>query len=80
MEQIGRFNVDRAGDAYDKGVRFKMVIISEFDKNDKEIVRKTFYCLGDTSPLQTEAQVAQLMHHPNNSKVILDLALRVTAV
>lgn len=43
MKQVGRFDVEDVGIIYDGDIPYKMIILTEFDKNDKEIDRRVFY-------------------------------------
>lgn len=75
VKEVGRFNVDFAGSAYDGKIPYEMVIISEFDGN-KEIGRKCFYfrCNNRNEncyiiPLMdTEAEVEKWFKHRNNAR------------
>lgn len=42
IKMIGKFNVDYEGRSYDGNQVYEIVIISEFDRADKEIARKVF--------------------------------------
>ena len=71
---IGKYNVDSCGAAYDGKIKYQMVIISEFDSNDKEINRSTYYflCGKDliTPEFKTEADVEKITKYYRNYEKI----------
>lgn len=74
MKTIGRFNVDYCGAAWNGSTKYEMVIISEFDNNDKEIRRYTYYFLrGDgliIPDFKTEAEVKDILrNYSNNARI-----------
>lgn len=77
VKQIGKYNVDYAGFVYDNNISYHMVIVDEFDENDKPTgVRKTFYFRSNSDTteeyimpdLSTEEKVDYWMEYPNHSK------------
>ena len=71
---IGKYNVDYCGNAWDGKTKYVMVIISEFDSNDKEIDRNIYYflCGKDliTPEFKTEADVEAITkHYRSNAKI-----------
>jgi len=71
---IGKYNVDYCGAAYDGKIKYEMVIISEFDSNDREINRSIYYFLcgkGLTTPeFKTEADVEKITQYYRNHEKI----------
>lgn len=51
MLQINQYNVDIYGDGLKEYEGFYMVIIVEFDENDKQLEQKTFYFKSKTIKL-----------------------------
>ena len=77
IKQIGKYNVDYAGLSYDGKTPYHMVIIEEFDQNDKPTGnRKTFYFRGNRTmaeryimpDLSTEEAIDEWMRYPSYSK------------
>ena len=71
---IGKYNVDYCGNVWDGKIKYNMVIISEFDSNDKEISRSIYYFLcgkGLTTPeFKTEADVEKITkYYRNHAKI-----------
>ena len=71
---VGKYNVDYCGAVYDGKIKYEMVIISEFDSNDREISRSIYYFLcGEdliTPEFQTEADVEKITkYYQNNAKI-----------
>lgn len=75
VKEVGRFNIDFAGSAYDGKIPYEMVIISEFDGN-KEIGRKCFYFRVNTAcdntykipHFTTEEEVERFYKRKNNAR------------
>lgn len=65
MEEI---NVDYAGKIWDGSKMYEMVIISQFDEFDKEVLRKTFYFRDMYDLSLTQARYI-LANFPNASKL-----------
>lgn len=51
MLQINQYNVDIYGDGLKEYEGFYMVVIVEFDENDKQLEQKTFYFKSETIKL-----------------------------
>lgn len=71
---VGRYNLDFCGKAGKNG-EYEMLIVSEFDDNDNEIARKTFYLNNTVETakrlLNSEILIAELMERPNYSRIRL---------
>jgi len=74
VEYVGKYNLDFCGKAGNND-EYEMLIVSEFDENDNEIVRKTFYLKNTVETakrlLNSEILIAELMERPNNSRIRL---------
>lgn len=77
IKQIGKYNVDYEGLSYEGNIPYHMVIIEEFDQDDKPIGnRKTFYFRRNRTTteryimpnLSTEEAIDKWMLYPNYSK------------
>lgn len=80
IQRIGKYNVDYAGSIYDKNIPYHMVIIEEFDRDDKPTgKRKTFYfrenranrkteCKYLCPQFSTESEITNLMSYPEYSR------------
>ena len=72
VEYVGKYNLDFCGKAGNND-EYEMLIVSEFDENDNEIVRKTFYLKNTVETakrlLNSEILIAELMERPNNSRI-----------
>lgn len=79
VEQIGKYNVDYAGDSFDGNTKYTLLIISEFDNND-EVDRRIIYIKGDGPRLKTEEQIEAFMSYPNYTKLIWKMVPTITVV
>lgn len=73
MYQVGKYNVDFAGEIYDKETCYQMVIISEWDKNNKLVGKqKTFYFLCVNCSIldcfNTESEIKQIFKQKEYSR------------
>lgn len=70
MYQIGKYNVDNAGEIIDniKHIRYQLVIISKFDGNN-EVGRKSYYFHTSTPLPRTNNEVAKIFEQVKHSKV-----------
>lgn len=71
---VGKYNVDYCGNVWDGKTKYNMVIISEFDRDEKEVNRNTYYFLcgkGLIAPeFKTEADVEKITkYYRNNEKI-----------
>ena len=80
VEQIGKYNVNYAGYSFDGSTEYALLIISEFDANDKEVDRRTLYIAGDAPKLKTEEQIAIFMQYPNYTKLLYEMVPTITVI
>ena len=74
IRQVGRFNVNYAGNAYEKGTRYSMIIIEEFEGNRFiPESRRVLYVKNGTGyvapDLQTEDEVRSFLKYRNYEKL-----------
>ena len=71
---VGKYNLDFPGRAGNNN-EYEMLIVSEFDENDNEVARKTFYLNNTVETakrlLDSEIMIAELMERPNYSRIRL---------
>lgn len=80
VEEIGKYNVDYAGAAYDNGgTKYAMVVISEFTA-DKETARKVFYFLGAAPKFHNEKEIDEIFLFPNYSKLKINHYLTIKSI
>lgn len=73
IKMIGKFNVDYEGRSYDGNQVYEIVIISEFDRADKEIARKVFYFKDRRPDFRTVEQVENIFYKfPNYAKLSIE--------
>lgn len=74
IQEIGKYNVDNEGFAYDKNKKYYMFIFEEFNKNDKPIGnKKTFYIDCEKIPeFKTEKEIEEIMKYKNYSKIKIE--------
>lgn len=72
--QVGKYNVDNEGFAYDKEKRYYIFIFEEFDKNDKPVGnKKVFYIDSKIIPeFETEKEIEEIMEYKNYSKIKIE--------
>lgn len=69
VEEVGKYNVDYAGKAYDNESReYSLIIISEFVGN-KEVARKVFYFFGNVPKFHNEQEIDEIFSFPNYSQL-----------
>lgn len=73
IKYVGCYNVDDAGEAWDKSTRYRMVIFSKFNQQDEEVERKTIYFLSSRPPeFKTEREIEKFLWNlKNNQKVTI---------
>lgn len=77
VEEIGKYNIDYEGAAYDDdGTKYSMVIISKFAA-DKETARKVFYFLGVAPKFHNEKEIDEIFLFPNYSKLKINHYLTI---
>lgn len=71
---VGKYNLDFPGRVGNNN-EYEMLIVSEFDNNDNEIARKTFYLNNTVETakrlLDSEILIVELMERPNYSRIRL---------
>ncbi len=71
--QVGKYNVDNEGFAYDKGKRYYMFIFEEFNKNDKTVGNRIFYIDSKSIPkFKTEKEIEEIMKYKNYSRIKIE--------
>lgn len=73
MEEL---NIDYAGEIWDGDNKYEMIIISQFDKSDKEVMRKVFYVKGRFDLTLSQARF-MIANYPNCSKLRVNNSLLV---
>lgn len=72
VQKVGKYDVDFEGYQYENGVPFRMVVILEYDKNDKEIGKKAYYFCATKEyiipKLDSEKEVDEVFSYPDNTK------------
>lgn len=71
---VGKYNVDYCGNVWDGKTKYNMIIISEFDRNRKEINRSIYYFLCGkgliTPEFKTEADVEKItLYYRNHERI-----------
>lgn len=67
IKYIGCYNIDDAGEIWDKSTRYRMVIFSRFNQQDEEVERKTIYFLwrnktfNPCSDFKTEEEITAFL-------------------
>lgn len=74
IKEVGKYNVDYAGCAYDKNVPYDMVIFEAFEGNNLvEGSKKRLYFLATagciTPSFNTELEIELFLKLPNNAKI-----------
>lgn len=78
VEEIGKYNIDYEGAAYDDdGTKYDMVAILKFVA-DKEAARKVFYFLGTAPKFHNEKEIDEIFLFPNYSKLKINHYLTIT--
>lgn len=71
MLQINKYNVDIYGDGLKEYEGFYMVVIVEFDENNKQLEQKTFYFKSESLRLLEDyikENVDDIFQYRNNAK------------